>query len=277
MSLLVLGLWSATAAAQALPKPGDTFALTGAADWPKLNWSYNAPNPGDAAGKVVIHWFCTPKVVACTEDLARIVTMREAGGVYVVAYINGSQRDSKKLDPIRESEGVGRGTLAYGAAKLFKLLGLKKGPAAIVVDVDGKVKVVAPSGDLNELDSRDAVIKAAVDAIKNYTASNQGPTSAKVGEKISFTIKVELASWLAYSKKTPMEFALTAPKDLKCDATTLKNDQLKIDGRTLTATVTCVAPKGSYQIRGDLRFGYDHPDRSSGLGTEGASWKFEVK
>ena len=75
-------------------------------DWPKLQWSYNAPNASDAAGKVIVHWFCTPKVAACIDDLARIVTLRETDNVYIVAYINGTQRDSKKLDPIRESEGV---------------------------------------------------------------------------------------------------------------------------------------------------------------------------
>src|SRR3954451_10716239 len=113
LSLLVLVMWTATAAAQGMPKVGDSLTLTSFGD-PKLQWSYNAPNPNDAAGRVVIHWFCTPKVAACVDDLARIVTLREAGGVYVIAYINGSQRDAKKLDPIRESEGVGGGTVASG-------------------------------------------------------------------------------------------------------------------------------------------------------------------
>ena len=255
------------------------FALTGAGDWPKLQWSYGAPLASDAAGKVVIHWFCTPKVSACVDDLARIVTLREAGSVYVVAYINGSQRDSKKLDPIRESEGVGRGTVAYGpnVKKLFKQLGIAKGPASVVVDVDGKVKVVAASGDLNELDSRDTIIKATVDAIKPFTVTNEGPTSGKPTDKLTFAIKIHLASWLTFSQKTPMEFHFTASKDVKCDATKLGREQMKIDGRTLTAQVTCTAPRGSYQVRGDIRFGYDNPDRTTGLGNDGASWKFEIK
>src|SRR5262245_10695355 len=177
LAIVLVLVWSATAAAQSsIPKVGDTFALTGAADWPKLTWSYNAPSNNDAAGKVVIHWFCSPKGT-CADDLARLVTLRENGGVYIVAYIDGSMREAKKLDPIRESEGVGRGTMATGPGvkKLFKQLGITKGPASIVVDVDGKVKLVATSGDINELDSRDTIIKSLIDAIKAFTTSNEGP------------------------------------------------------------------------------------------------------
>jgi hypothetical protein len=293
ISLLVLGFASTVASAQPQTSPsaaaptatagslkvGDTLPLTGAADWPKLKWSYNVPNANDAAGKVVIHWFCSPKVSTCIDDLARIVTLREAGSVYVVAYINGSQREAKKLDPIRESEGVGRGTVAWGpnVKKLFKQLGIAKGPASIVVGVDGKVKVIATSGDINELDSRDSIVKAAVDAIKPYTITNEGPTTAKPNDPLRFAIKIQLASWLSFSAKTPMEFALTASKDVKCDATRFGREKMKIEGRTLTAQVTCTAPKGSYQVRGDIRFGYETPDRTTGLGNDFASWKFEVK
>jgi hypothetical protein len=278
LSLLVLGLLAEVAAAQGMPKVGDSLALGGAGGWPSPQWAYNAPASSDAAGRVVIHWFCTPKVAACIDDLARIVTLREAGGVYIVAYINSSLRDSKKLDPIRESEGVGRGTVAAGpnVKKLFKQLGIAKGPASIVVDLDGKVKVVTTSGDINELDSRDAIIKALVDAVKSYTTSNNAPTKAKAGEKMTFTFTVNLASWLTYSKKSPMEFTFTAAKEVKCDATTLKGDQLKIADKTLTAAVTCTAPRGSYQARGEIRFGYDSPNGATGLGTDAATWKFEV-
>jgi len=278
-AISMLVLWSTVAAAQGLPKAGDALPLGGDASWPKLTWTYNAPSDSDAAGKVIIHWFCSPKGKGCADDLARLVTLRENGGVYIVAYIDGSMREAKKLDPIRESEGVGRGTMATGAGvkKLFKQLGITKGPASIVVDVDGKVKVVASSGDINELDSRDTMIKSLIDAIKPYTTSNEGPKTPKPNEKFSFTFKVQLANWLAYSKKTPMEFSIAAAKELKCDATALKGEQLKIDGRTLTATVTCTAPRGVYQVRGDIRFGYDNPDRTTGLGNDGATWKFEVK
>jgi hypothetical protein len=278
ISLLVLGLLSATAAAQSLPKVGDTLPLTGNGDWPKLTWSYNAPSNNEAAGKVVVHWFCTPRVSACADDLARVVTHKENGGVYVIAYINGSQRDAKKLDPIRESEGVGRGTLATGPGvkKLFKALGIAKGPASIIVDVDGKVKAVTTSGDLNELDARDTMIKQLVEAVKPFTTSNAGPKTSKPTDKLTFTFKVQLANWLTFSTKTPKEFTLTAAKELKCDATTLKGDQLKVDGRTLTATVTCTAPKGKYEARGEIRFGYDSPTGAAGLGNDGATWKFEV-
>ncbi len=271
VSLLVLGLLAATAAAQGMPKVGDPMTLNlGDA---KTTWSYNAPNPNDAAGRVVIHWFCTPKVAACVDDLARIVTLREAGGVYVIAYIDGSQRDAKKLDPIRESEGVGRGTVATGATvkKLFKQLGIKKGPASIVVGVDGKVKAVTTSGDINELDARDSEIKELVDEVKPFTTTTKGPTTAKAGEKMTFSIAVQLAPWLVPSKKQKSELTFQAAKEVKCEP-----QQIVEADKTITASVTCTAPKGSYQARGEFRFGYDSPNGSAGLGNDGATWKFEV-
>jgi hypothetical protein len=260
-----------------MAQPGDMLAINGFLD-AKMQWTYNAPNQSDAAGRVVIHWFCTPKVAACADDLARLVTLREAGGVYIIAYINGSQRDAKKLDPIRESEGVGRGTLATGPSvkKLFKSLGIAKGPASIVVDVDGKVRTVAVSGDINELDSRDTIIKSLVDSVKPFTTSNQAPKTARAGEKIPFTFTIQLASWLTYSQKTPMEFTLQVAKEVKCDATKLTREQMKITDKTLTATITCTAPRGSYQARGEIRFGYDSPTGAAGLGNDGATWKFDV-
>jgi hypothetical protein len=281
----VLGIGAPLAAAQAPAattsttiKVGDTMPLA-PVGWPKLTWSFGSPSGNDSAGRVVIHWFCTPKVEACADDLARIVTMRENGGVYVVAYLNGSQRATKALDPIRESEGVGRGTVASGAGvkKLFKLLGIAKGPYSIVVDVDGKVKMVSTSGDLNELDARDTIVKQLVAAVRPYTVSNEGPKVAKPGAKLTFQIKIELPPWNSYSQKTPMQFELTAAKEVVCDQRVLKAEQLKIEGKTLTAAVTCTAPKGVYQARGELRFGYASASGGTGLGAEAASWKFEIQ
>jgi hypothetical protein len=271
--LLVLGILATAAAAQGMPKVGDTLLLAGGAGWPKLQWSYNAPSENDAAGRVVVHWFCTPRVAACVDDLARIVTLREAGGVYIVAYINGSPRDAKKLDPIRESEGVGRGTMATGPGvkKLFKQLGIAKGPASIVVDVDAKVKAVTTSGDINELDSRDTVIKELVDAVKPFTTASKAPTKAKAGEKMMFSLQVQLASWLTPTKKSKPEFTFQAAKEVKCDPV-----QIVESGKTITASVTCTAPKGNYQARGEIRFGYDSPNGATGLGNDGATWSFEV-
>lgn len=278
LGLLVLGMWATAAAAQGMPKVGDALPLAGAGDWPKQTWMYNAPSANDAAGKIVIHWFCTPRVSECVDDLARIVTMREGGGVYVVAYINGTQAQAKKLDPIRESEGVGHGTVASGAGvkKLFKQLGIAKGPASIVVDLEGKVKVVTTSGDINELDSRDSIIKGLVESVKAFTTTNEAPKTAKPGEKLVFKLTVQLANWLTFSKTSPMEFTFQAAKDVKCDRTTLKREQLEIEGRTLTAKVTCTAPKGVYQARGEIRFGYDSPNGATGLGNDGATWNFTV-
>jgi hypothetical protein len=279
----VLGIGSAPAHAQAPAttaqiKVGDTLSLA-PVDWPKLTWSFGTPSGNDSAGKIVIHWFCTPKVEACMDDLARIVTMRENGGVYIVAYLNGSQREAKKLDPIRESEGVGRGAVASGAGvkKLFKRLGIAKGPQSIVVDVDGKVKMISTSGDLNELDARDTLVKQLVDAVRPYTASNDGPKVAKPNAKLTFQIKIQLPAWNSFSQKTPMQFELTAAKELVCDQRVLTAEQLKIEGKTLTAAVTCTAPKGIYQARGELRFGYISASGGTGLGSEAASWKFEIQ
>lgn len=279
---LVLGIGSTPAAAQAPAsttiKVGDTLSLA-PVDWPKLTWSFGTPSGNDSAGKVVIHWFCTPKVAACMDDLARIVTMRENGGVYIVAYLSGSQRETKKLDPIRESEGVGRGAVATGPGvkKLFKQLGIAKGPYSVVVDVDGKVKMISTSGDLNELDARDATVKQLTDAVKPYTTTNEGPKSSRPTSKLTFVIRVQLAPWNAFSPKTPMQFDLTAAKQVVCPQRTLTGDQLKIEGKTLTAAITCTAPKGIYEARGELRFGYVSSGGATGLGSEAASWKFDVQ
>jgi hypothetical protein len=261
-----------------LPAVGDDLGLTGTPSWPKLDWLYDVPAPSDAAGKVVIHWFCAPKVAACSDDLARIVTLKENGRAYVIAYINGTKAQAQKLDPIRESEGVGRGTVAYGrgATKLMKQLGLT-GPASIVVDVDGKVQLVTTGPSPAELDARDAKANAAIAAIKEYVATPEGPTQVKAGDKFQLSIGIKLAAWLKYSDKSPMEMAVTVPPDIKCDATTLRGEQIKLADKLLTATVTCSGPRGTYEARGELRFGYDAPGGGTGLGAESARWKFEIK
>jgi hypothetical protein len=261
----------------ALPAVGDALGLSGAG-WPKLDWLYDVPSPGDAAGKVVIHWFCAPRVAGCTDDLARVVTLKENGRVYIVAYINGSKGQAQKLDPIRESEGVGRGTVAYGrgATRLMKELGVT-GPASIVVDVDGKVQLVTTTSAPADLDARDAKVNAAIGAIKEYASTTDGPKLVKPGDKFQLSIAIKLASWLKYSDKTPMELKVTVPPDIKCDATTLKGEQIKLADKQLTATVTCSGPRGIYEARGELRFGYDAPGGGTGLGAESARWKFEIK
>jgi hypothetical protein len=261
-----------------LPAVGELFAITGTASWPKLDWLYDVPSPTDAAGKVMIHWFCAPKAPACTEDLARIVTLKENGRVYVVAYINGSKAQARKLDPIRESEGVGRGTVAFGrgATKLMKDLKIT-GPASIVVDVEGKVQLVTTGATPAELDARDAKVNAATGAIKEYVSASEGPKLAKPGDKFALSMTIKLASWLKYSDKTPMELKVTVPPDIKCDATTLRSEQMKIADKQLTASVTCSGPRGIYEARGELRFGYDAPGGGTGLGAESAKWTFEIK
>ena len=281
---LVLGLASvataqpAKAPAAEMPAVGDTLALY-PDFWGHQKWLYEAPNANDAAGKVVIHWFCTAKLQACTDDLARIINLRDNGHVYVVAYLDGNPTLAKKLDPIRESEGIGRGTVATGSGvtKLMKLLNVKPGPTSIVVDVDGKVALVSVNGDAAALDARDAKVNALTSDIKAFTTSHDGPAATvKAGEKFSLSFKVQLASWLKYSASSPKEFNVTVPKDFKCDATSLRGDQLKIEKNILTATVTCTAPHGNYQAVGKIRFGYDSPAGGSGLGDDGAKWDIKV-
>ena len=289
LSAVALASMIATAAAQpagdkqalgtSLPAVGETLAVNGAPGWPqKLDWLYDIPSFKDSTGKVVIHWFCAPKVPACVDDLARVVTMKEnSNRVYVIAYINGNKAQTKKLDPIRESEGVGRGTVAFGrhVATLFKTMKIV-GPVSIVVDVEGKVALVSTGSSPPELDARDAKVAALTAAIKEYMMTSDGPKVVKPSEKFTLKISIKLATWLKYSAKTPREFKVTVPKDITCDATTLKGDQLKITDQTLTGAVTCSGPKGSYEARANLSFGYDTAG-GTGLGTESASWKFEIK
>ncbi|CAN5911911.1 hypothetical protein BH11MYX2_BH11MYX2_01990 [soil metagenome] len=262
-----------------LPAVGEALPLLGSGSWATKDWLYDVPSDKDAAGKVVVHWFCGPKQKACADDLARILTLRETGRVYIIAHIDGSKGQAKKLDPIRESEGVGHGTLAYGAAttKLMKQMGVT-GPASVVVDVDGKVQLVTTGSTPAELDARDAKVNELYKSIKAYkVAVGETPKNVKPGDKFALSITIALSPWLTYSKTSPSEYTLTLPPDFKCDAKSLKGDQLKPNGQTLTASVSCTAPKGSYEARGDLRFGYSTGSGGDGLGTEGGKWKFEVK
>lgn len=288
-AVLLVGTMAVSAAAQkakapppapaTLPVVGEQITVTGTPLWGKQDWLYDVPNPKDAAGKVLVHWFCGPKVKTCVDDLARIVTLKEAGRVYIVAHIDGSKAQAKKLDPIRESEGVGQGTVGYGkgVTKIMKQLGVT-GPASIVVDVEGKVALVSTGSSPAELDGRDKKVADLVAAIKEYTATvSESPKNVKPGDKFTLSIAIKLSSWLTYSTTTPRELKMTVPPDFKCDATVLKGEQIKVDGANLTASVSCTAPKGIYEARGDLRFGYTTPTNASGLGTEGGKWKFEVK
>src|SRR4029079_16248243 len=110
VSACVLALSAGVAHAQSakLPVVGDSLPQNGLPGWPDdLLWLYDAPSFPDSAGKIVVHWFRAPKVATCTDDLARIITLKENNPrVYVIAYVNGSKAQAQKLDPIRDSEGV---------------------------------------------------------------------------------------------------------------------------------------------------------------------------
>lgn len=266
-------------AAPTMPKVGDTLNQNGGADWGKMQWLYAAPSAKDAAGKVVMQWFCQAKVQACVDDLARVITLRDSGKVYIVAYINAATAaEAKKLDPIRLSEGVGKGTVAFGkaVATLDKQLSIT-GPASFISDVDGKVQLVSTGSDPAALDARDAKIAELEKAIKDYTSTKDGPATVKPNEKFTLSLKINLASWLNYSTSQPRQFDVTVPKDIKCDAVSLKGDQLKIDGHTLTGAVSCSGPRGNYEARGTMRFGFDAPSGTGFGNVDGIVWKFEIK
>src|SRR4051812_19346158 len=222
---VVFGALAGTAAAQpaaktatspaTLPAVGDTLTVMGAPTWPKRDWLYDVPSDKDAAGKVVIHWFCAVKVKTCVDDLARIVTIKENGRAYIVAHINGGKGEAKKLDPIRESEGVGQGSVAFGkgVTTLMKQFGIT-GPASIVVGVDGKVALVSNSAAPADLDARDKKVADLIAAIKVYTLTvGDTPKDVKPNDKFTLSMNVKLAPWLTYSNKTVPQFKATVPPD----------------------------------------------------------------
>lgn len=276
---LVLAAAPAVADTAQMPHAGELLSENGTPAWPKMDWLYGAPNTADLAGKVVVHWFCGVKIKECKDDLARVIALRDAGRVYVIAYLDATKAQIKQLDPINESEGVGRGTVAWGRGpiKLMKDLGIK-GPMSVVVDVDGKVALVSQGSTATEFDKRDAKVTELVGKIKDYTWSANDPKTAAPNEKFQLSVTVKLAPWLTYSKSEPPTFALTQlPKDVKCDTKQLSGDQIKITDQTATATVTCSAPFGSYEARGEIHFSYIAPASGTGLGAEGAAWKVVVK
>jgi hypothetical protein len=262
--------------AATMPAVGDPLDLAGGPYWPKLDWLYDVPSPSDAGGKIVVHWFCALRVKECADDLARLIALRDTGHVYIVAYIDGPKYDAGKLDPIRESEGVGRGTVAYGAgaSKLARQLGVAAKPASIIVDVDGKVAAVSIGGAADVLDNRDATVNKLAGNIRAFTTSFESPAKIKAGDRFSLKVAVRLASWLAFAP--PLKFDLTAPKDLQCNARTLSGDQLVIEGQNLVAVVTCSAPAGVYEAQGHISFQYTLPTKETGIGEDGTTWKFQV-
>ena len=276
----LLPLASAALASVASPASAETPKEGEALVWPTLKtWLEDPPVANDSAGKVVVHWFCSARAPLCKDDLARLVTLREAGKIYVIGYINGTKRDAQKLDPVRSE--IAAGAVSYGpqVAKLMKTLAVGAGPSAIVVNVDGKIAHVQIGGEPDVLDKRDAKVNELVAAIKEFTVTSSGPAAAvKVGERFEFKVSIELAPWLSFNKKAPTEVQLSLPTELKCDASKLTGDQLKIEDRGLSASFSCSsAQRGSYEARAEYRFGYPSPNGSQALGSDGVRWKFQVK
>jgi hypothetical protein len=266
-------------AAKQLPAP--PMALGVGQPWnagPLPQWLGDPPVANDAAGKVTMHWFCGPRVATCKDDLARVLNLREVGKIYVIAYINGSKRDAMKLDPVRDA--VGAGAVAFGpkVTKLMAQYGMGTGPSAVLVDVDGNVALITNGGEPEKLDARDKKVNDLVAAIKEFTVVTSGPkSSVKTGERFDLKVTIDLAPWLTFNRKAINELTLTVSPDFKCDTLALKGDKVQIDGRKLTATIGCaVNGKGSYEARGNFRFGYDNPNGTTGLGTDSVGWKFDV-
>jgi hypothetical protein len=160
----------------------------------------------------------------------------------------------------------------------FKTMGIA-GPASVVVDIDGKVAWVATGASPEILDARDAKVEALTARIKDYTAAAGGPKVVQANERFELSITIKLAGWLVFSQKpgAATAYKVTVPSDIRCDRTTLAGDQLKPVNQTLTAAVTCSGSKGSYEALGKITFGYDTPTGATGIGTDGARWKFEIK
>jgi hypothetical protein len=267
---------TATAARADTPAIGDSWV------WPTIrssDWLEGAPSGNDAAGKVVVHWFCKPKVDDCKIDLARVFNMREQGSIYVIAYINGSKRDAQKLDPVRGD--VGAGAVAYGksVSTLFKKMGIGAAlPMSIVLDVDGKVALVTFNGDPDQLDMRDKKVASLVDAIKMFSIEGTCPARPiKKGDRFELTVTAEIASWLVFDASVTPEIKLTLPPDVTCEQTVIKGAAIKQEGRKLTAVVGCRGSvKGSYEAMGSLRFSYRAPNKAVGVGQDDVRWKFVV-
>jgi len=266
--------------ASARPASADVPVTGSAWPWPKLkDWLDGAPVATDTAGKIVVHWFCKPKVEACKDDLARIYNMREQGNVYVIAYVLGSKRDGKKLDPVRAE--VGAGAVGYGKSvtALVKQLGFGAAmPVSVVVDTDGKIALITTTGDLDQLDARDAKVAELVKRVTEFTTKTTGPTTVqKVNAKFELAVQIQLSSWLAYNNMIPEVFIATLPPDVTCDAKMKRGQDVTVTDRTITAKFMCAsAVKGAYELRASLRFGYDAPNKATGVGEDTVSWKFEV-
>jgi hypothetical protein len=266
----------------ATPAFADTPAIGDSWVWPTVrgsDWLEGAPSGNDAAGKVVVHWFCKPKVEDCKIDLARVYNMREQGNIYVIAYINGSKRDAQKLDPVRGD--VGAGAVAYGksVSTLFKKMGIGAAlPMSIVLDVDGKVALVTFNGDPDQLDMRDQKVTKLVDAIKMFSVAGTCPGHPiKKGDRFELTVTAEIAPWLTFDASVKPEIKLSLPPDVTCEQTVLKGAAVKQEGRKLTAVVGCRGSvKGSYEATGSLRFSYRAPNKAVGIGEDAVSWKFVV-
>ncbi len=274
---IALTLATAAPAAAGIPIVGQP--------WPQptlKSWLGAVPSADDAAGKVVIHWFCKPKSDPCRDDLARIFNMREQSNkVYVVAYINGTAKDAGKLDPVRGD--VGSGAVAYGkpVAALMKAMGIGPStlPMAIVVGTDGNVVMVTTTGDPELLDRRDATIATLINGAHEYTLGAFSPKgTVKVGQSFEVGVRIELATWLRFAPDRPAVLTVTPPPDVTCDATRVGPEKMRIVNNTLEASTRCqAAVKGSYEARGMVRFNFVGPRGAVGLGDDGVVWKFEVR
>lgn len=269
------------ALALAAPAVADVPVTGNPWPWPTLKtWLEGGPSSVDTAGKIVVHWFCKPKLDACKDDLARIYNMREKGtSVYVIAYIAGSKRDATKLDPVRGE--VGAGAVAYGkpVMQLVKKLGFASMPVSIVVGVDGKVALVTTTADLDQLDARDAKVAALVKDVQEFRTSQSAPTTpVKPGDKFELGVDVALAPWLTWNNMVPEVFIDTLPPDLTCDTKMKRGPDVNVAGNRLKASFVCSSTvKGAYEVRATLRFGYVAPNKATGVGEDHVSWKFVIK
>ena len=245
-------------------------------------WLDASPNAEDAAGKVTIHWFCKPRLEACRDDLARIYNLREQHArVYVVAYIDGTLKDARKLDPVRGDVGAGGVTYGKPVAAMLRSMGVTAAdlPMSVVIGIDGKVALVTRGGGPEALDQRDARVRSMIDDIHEYVIGASSPAgTVKVGQRFELGLKIELASWLKFDPSRPAVLTLTPPPDVTCDATRVGPERMKVIVGTLETSVTChAAVKGVYEAKGTIRFNFLGPRGAIGVGDDGVTWKFEVR
>ena len=261
-----------------MPAAGDTLPLS-PDYWGKQKWLYDAPSENDAAGKVVIHWFCPPKVQACTDDLARIITLRDNGKVYIVAYIDGnaSLREEARSDPRERGRRQGHGRVRPGRHQADEEARREARP-----DVDRRPTSTARSSWSRPTATPPRSTRAtrrstrSIGAIKEFTTSHEGPATVKAGDKFTLAFKVQLAQ-LAEVLAEARRRSSTSRSRRTSSATRRRSRATSSRSRADADRARSTAPRPTASTRRAARSGSatTSPGGSRASATDGANWKFE--